>query len=78
MGSVSEWITVDNHSHCNEVKLKANRRDDTSQTAFAGSERDARVQQRRERLSGNCDIEEKKKAAIHRTISCFQCSKRTG
>ena len=52
MGSVSEWITVDNHSHCNEVKLKANRRDDTSQTAFAGPERDARVQQRRERLSG--------------------------
>ena len=35
---------------CNEVKLKANERDDASQTAFAGPERDAPVQ--RTRLSG--------------------------
>ena len=37
---------------CNEVKLKANRRDDASQTAFAGLETNARVQQQRVRLSG--------------------------
>ena len=37
---------------CNEIKLNANRRDDTLQTAFAGPERDARVQQQRGRLSG--------------------------
>ncbi len=29
---------------CNEVKLKANRKDDSAQTTFAGPERDARIQ----------------------------------
>ena len=36
---------------CNEVKVKANRKDDAS-TTFAGAERDARVEQQKLRLTG--------------------------
>jgi len=37
---------------CNEVKLKTHRKEDSAQTTFAGPERDARVQQRKYRLTG--------------------------
>ena len=36
---------------CNEVKVKANRKDDAS-TTFAGAERDARIKQQKLRLTG--------------------------
>ena len=36
---------------CNEVKVKANRKDDASAT-FAGAERDARIEQQKIRLTG--------------------------
>ena len=37
---------------CNEVKLSANRKDDAARTPLAGPERDARVQQQKNRLTG--------------------------
>ena len=36
---------------CNEVKVKANRKDDAS-TTFAGAERDARIEQQKLRFTG--------------------------
>ena len=36
---------------CNEVKIKASRKDDAS-TTFAGAERDARIEQQKQRLTG--------------------------
>ena len=36
---------------CNEVKIKANRKDDAS-TTFAGAERDARIEQQKQRRTG--------------------------
>eukprot|EP00435_Cladocopium_sp_Y103_P037699 s3841_g10.t1 len=37
---------------CNEVKFKANRRDDSIPTTLAGAERDHRIEQQKQRLSG--------------------------
>ena len=37
---------------CNEVKLKANRKDDAARATFASPERDARAQQQKDRLTG--------------------------
>ena len=50
--TASNTIESWKHSICNEVKLKANRNDDSAQTAFAGPETDARIQQQKDRLTG--------------------------
>ena len=49
--SLKRWIFKPQILVCNEVKIKANRKDDAA-TTFAGPERDARVQQQKERLTG--------------------------
>ena len=50
--TASNTIASWKHSICNAVKLKANRKDDSAQTAFAGPETDARIQQQKDRLTG--------------------------
>ena len=63
---------------CSEVKLKANRRDDVSQTAFAGPDRDARVQQQEVRLSGlRFRGEEECSHSSYDLVLSIQCSRKT-
>ena len=62
---------------CNEVKLKANRKDDAAHTTFAGPERDARVQQQKDRLTGLRFSGEKKSVAIRHMTSLSRCWKKT-
>ena len=60
---------------CNEVKLKANRKDDAAHTTFAGP-RDARVQLQKDRLTG-LRFRQKKSVAICHMTSLSRCWRKT-
>ena len=62
---------------CNEVKIKANKKEDAP-TNFAPSEREARIQQQKDKTdSQGCASEEKRSVLIVRTTLHSPCWKET-
>ena len=58
---------------CNELKLEVNTKDDSAHAAIAGPERDARVQQQKDRLTGLRFRGEEECGLFHLLLCSFCC-----